>query len=618
MESNPTKILPARLPLPPRAERALSPGDRIGQGMALRGETLCLFAVDQSKELPRSDEPSELLEIVEELHIGKHAVLYRAREVLSRVSLPSDSLHSAIYDEPDADSSRSLYGREYAIKLLSKSSTDFEAQSLEGAIHISLPRHRNIVALHRILETPSFLVFILEYISSSVNLLSFLMEDRDSQALDAASVKDSSSIISASSTANHQFSLSRVQLVASMFAQMCEAVAVCHDASVYHRNLKPDNFLVSESWTRAANGKMERKVVVKLTDFGLATRTTDSADMDCGSTPYMSYECRNNFAPTYRPRAADIWALGLVLINMLYHFNPWTDTAPGRCASYTDFSLDPYSFLLRFAHMTPPLASFLVQQVFCILNDPKDDSERIEARQFGVWVAHLPNLIGEGYESLHFTSLRSAPRSRRPSSRLSTRVAKKSPSSPIPSKSPSPAPSPTNTVASIALPPIVEEDGANNRRLPVTGGDAPPSNSPVPAFPSPLRSASPLRTTDLPTLPPFDVISRSSDTPPPTEENAVVAATANPSNGSTRFRGRRPKDSHTIINDFLQRQPAIAHSVVNRIADGRPINHWRAGRDASPTSIATMQTADKSVLSQSSDKSRKNFWRGPPEQVMLR
>lgn len=73
---------------------------------------------------------------------------------------------------------------------------------------------------------------------------------------------------------------------------MCEAVAVCHDAGVYHRDIKPENFIVTDGWFEGRNqsrsGK-ERRVVVKLTDFGLSTKEVESRDMDCGSAPYMSY-----------------------------------------------------------------------------------------------------------------------------------------------------------------------------------------------------------------------------------------------------------------------------------------------------------------------------------------
>ena len=83
---------------------------------------------------------------------------------------------------------------------------------------------------------------------------------------------------------------------------MCEAVAVCHDVGVYHRDIKPENFIVTDGWAPSRadsddesderspmDGDFTRKVIVKLTDFGLSTNEVHSADMDCGSAPYMSY-----------------------------------------------------------------------------------------------------------------------------------------------------------------------------------------------------------------------------------------------------------------------------------------------------------------------------------------
>ena len=216
-----------------------------------------------------------------------------------------------------------------------------------------------------------------------------------------------------------------------MFSQMCQAVAACHAVNVFHRDIKPENFIVTDGWVKSPDGMQERKVVVKLTDFGLSTNDVESADMDCGSAPYMSYgtcprtpppyrslnthgpliiECRNNVAPTYSPRAADVWSLGIVLINMcvsasffshesmlnclwyrLYHYNPWTDTAEGACSSFELYRQNPINFFLqRFTGMTMPVARFLATRVFCILGDSSDDSPRVTAEEFYTWAKDLP------------------------------------------------------------------------------------------------------------------------------------------------------------------------------------------------------------------------------------
>lgn len=134
-------------------------------------------------------------------------------------------------------------------------------------------------------------------------------------AIHLAQTPPTPSLLSAFS-ANTLLRADRLRLIASMFSQMCEAVAVCHDIGVSHRDIKPENFIccdsveletVHETIGRGGSGfgsmerdgdgddeggfgpQAKRKVIVKLTDFGLATTLFESEDMLCGSKPYMSY-----------------------------------------------------------------------------------------------------------------------------------------------------------------------------------------------------------------------------------------------------------------------------------------------------------------------------------------
>ncbi|KAI0633358.1 kinase-like protein [Trametes polyzona] len=430
----------------------LSQGDLVGEGLCLQGEVITRVPISSSEPRVDYDEPAKEFEVVRKLGSGSYAVVYLVREVLSRPQA-SDDGHAITLGRMDLEdgspgTQSTEYGREYAIKVLSKANLDeeaLEAQLFEATIHQSLPAHPNIVTLHRTLETPSFLLLLLEFVPGE-DLFYFLEQARDHYEIDPSTTDLSTSPpVSDSSCASRTpptpsllsslnptqlLSRTRLRLIASMFSQMCEAVATCHDHSVFHRDIKPENFIVTDGWTMTPEGRMERKVIVKLSDFGLSTTDVESADMDCGSAPYMSFECRNNLHPTYSPRAADVWSLGIVLINMLYHYNPWTDTTLGVCSSFELYRQQPVNFFMqRFTGMTLPVAEFLANNVFCILNNPKDDSQRISARAFGVWIKDLPNLLcgpsmrghvrNVSISSVQGHRLSSIPHSRRPSLRNS-------------------------------------------------------------------------------------------------------------------------------------------------------------------------------------------------------
>ena len=497
-------------------EDVLSHGDIVGEGIPLLGEPLRLVANRSAEHAPAADhqEPATEFEVVRKLGTGSYAVVYHVREVLSR-SPPSEDDH--IYpggrlELDDASISRSLpteYGRQYAIKLLSKADLDEEelvAQltevravtyfslvqvltkticgHIQATIHQSIPAHPNIVTLYRTLETSAFLLLLLEFVPGQ-DLFYFLEQARDHYDVDPASdpslnrTPPTPGLLS-SLHPSQLLSSTRLRLIASMFAQMCEAVATCHDASVFHRDIKPENFIVTDGWTVNQDGIHERKVVVKLSDFGLSTCDAVSSDMDCGSAPYMSfgtplfcilftslaYLSSQNAETTWPlctspvPRMYGLSALSSstctlphyrhascyfffflfaswdrrlpLIASRLYHYNPWMDTATGECSSFQLYLSNPTNFFMRrFAGMTLPVANFLVENVFCILDDPTDDSQRIGAREFGVWIRDLPTLIGASQPLTHTHThsrvpstasvaghpIASAPASRRPSSR---------------------------------------------------------------------------------------------------------------------------------------------------------------------------------------------------------
>jgi hypothetical protein len=104
-------------------EGVLEPGDIVGEGCKLQNDTIRLVSsaadcVELAKEF----------EVVKQLGTGSYAVVYHVREVLSRPP-PSEDGHMPLMGsmELNGELSRSAspkYGREYALKCLSKADLD--------------------------------------------------------------------------------------------------------------------------------------------------------------------------------------------------------------------------------------------------------------------------------------------------------------------------------------------------------------------------------------------------------------------------------------------------------------------------------------------------------------
>jgi serine/threonine protein kinase len=251
----------------------------------------------------------------------------------------------------------------YALKCLSKANLSeyhLSVQRNEATLHQRLTsgrvKHENLVTLNYSFETRDWLFLVLEYCEGQ-DLYYWLTQSNSNDTIAKL----------------YYSSRAHLEVVKQVFEQILDAVGHCHDNGIAHRDLKPENFIVMTK-----NGK--NGIHVKLTDFGLATDEIDSVDFECGSKPYMSYECRNPVRKTYNPRQADVWSLGIIILNLLYHRSPWTDPNENECKSFAEFQLDKIAFLRqRFPTMPEKVARFLADRVFC------SEESRVSIKEWKAW-----------------------------------------------------------------------------------------------------------------------------------------------------------------------------------------------------------------------------------------
>lgn len=92
-----------------------------------------------------------------------------------------------------------------------------------------------------------------------------------------------------------------------IFRQVSSAIAHCHANDVVHRDIKPENVVLSE------DGR------ATLVDFGLARPASAALSDACGSMPFVAPEVLLGGPPsrTYDGPAADVWSLGMLLLELV-------------------------------------------------------------------------------------------------------------------------------------------------------------------------------------------------------------------------------------------------------------------------------------------------------------
>jgi serine/threonine protein kinase len=140
--------------------------------------------------------------------------------------------------------------------------------------------------------------------------------------------------------------------------ELVDAVSYIHSLGIYHRDIKPENIFLTQS------GAM------KLGDFGLATTERWTYETTVGSDRYMSPEQYDSAGAGYSPAQADIWAIGICLLNILFSRNPFT-TPTEADPLFLDFSRDKQSLFDVFPSMSQDTYEVIVE---CMNLDPSKRS----------------------------------------------------------------------------------------------------------------------------------------------------------------------------------------------------------------------------------------------------
>jgi serine/threonine protein kinase len=146
----------------------------------------------------------------------------------------------------------------------------------------------------------------------------------------------------------------RTEHVRQCMLQLVDAIEHMHISGVYHRDIKPENIMLGKDGA------------IKLGDFGLATMDSWSVEAAVGSDRYMAPEQYDPANVGYSPAHADIWAIGICLLNILFSRNPFA-TPSMDDPLFADFANDRQTLFDVFPKMSQDTYEVLT---YCVALDP--------------------------------------------------------------------------------------------------------------------------------------------------------------------------------------------------------------------------------------------------------
>ncbi|KAG4027721.1 hypothetical protein MFRU_027g00140 [Monilinia fructicola] len=252
-------------------------------------------------------------ETISPLNHGSFGMVFMAKDLITNETVAIKCLTKKSATMTDADSS-------FAI----------DEHSEELSCHARLGAHPNIVNLIHSFETEAHVYIVLEFCSRG-------------------------DLYEAIRTGTGPLETEHVR---QFMLQLIDAVAYIHSKGMYHRDIKPENIFLTQS------GEM------KLGDFGLATSEKWSYETTVGSDRYMSPEQYDSAGAGYSPEQADVWAIGICLLNILFSRNPFTKPTESD-PLFLDFSRDKQSLFDVFPTMSQDTYEVIAQ---CMSLDPRKRS----------------------------------------------------------------------------------------------------------------------------------------------------------------------------------------------------------------------------------------------------